>query len=126
MPHQVRSLEETELLNELEAAPSTYHLVQRLVHEGRLYLVDKGQGLVYSNNLEASDAEPMLLGTWSEDGGFCLKEVVAVSKVSHLGVDYLVDKDSGCVYSSTDALDTEPEIIGGWTEEGGVILVVPE
>jgi hypothetical protein len=125
MPQQARSLEETELLNELEAEPTTYHLVQRLVYEGRLYLVDKGQGLVYSNNLEGSDAEPMLLGTWSKEDGVCLKEVVAVSKVSHLGVDYLVDKASGCVYSSTDTLDTEPEIIGGWTEEGGVVLVVP-
>jgi hypothetical protein len=35
------------------------------MHEGQQYLVDKGNGLVYSNNIE----DPEVVGSWSEEGG---------------------------------------------------------
>jgi len=48
-----------------------------------------------------------------------LPEVVIVSKVMHLGKQFLVDKRSGLVYSSNIE---EPEQIGRWTNEEGIIL----
>jgi len=121
-PERRRSQEEQTLLSEAEAAPSTYHLVQRLIHGGNLYLVDKGQGLVYSNNLDDPDAEPELLGTWTEEGGVHLKEVVSVSKVKSQGVVYLVDKARGHVYSSSSTAGAEPEEVGRWSTVGGIML----
>ena len=43
-----------------------------------------------------------------------------VSKVEHAGVEYLVDKRTGLVYSPDDM--EEPVAIGHWTQAKGVVL----
>ena len=39
--------------------------VARLMHEGTQYLVDKGNGVLYSNDME----DPEVVGSWSAEGG---------------------------------------------------------
>ena len=80
------------------------------------YLVDKVNGVAYTNN----PASPKHVGTWNGAGiQLDQSKATAVKRMEHRGETYLVDQVSGLVY--TNDLQN-PNEVGMWSMANGITL----